>query len=58
MPKCDCESWIQQLPIPGKIIILRCSKCHTDYTLFPNGQIQYEQRDDGLISAGATYVSE
>lgn len=46
--KCDCETWIQELPIPSKVIILKCSRCATLYTLFPNGQITYEQLYGGL----------
>lgn len=40
---CDsCSKWIQTVPVPGKVIILKCTRCATSYTLFPNGQIAYE----------------
>jgi hypothetical protein len=41
---CSCEAWVREQPIPGKIIVLKCSSCRTEYTLYPNGQIAYEQR--------------
>jgi hypothetical protein len=39
---CSCVRWIRGLDIPGKVIILKCSICKTEYTLWPNGQIQFE----------------
>lgn len=39
---CDCITWIRELPIPTKIIILKCRGCKVEYTLYPNGQIAYE----------------
>ena len=47
MSKCSCEKWIQGLPIPGKVIIFKCSICRTAYTLYPNGQIAFEQNIEG-----------
>jgi hypothetical protein len=44
MDNCVCKAWIQSQPIPGKVIILKCSKCETEYMLYPNGQIAYETR--------------
>lgn len=41
MANCVCKPWIQAQPIPGKVIILKCAKCETEYTLYPNGQIAY-----------------
>lgn len=54
--ECPCEEWISNLPIPSKVIGFICSLCKTQYTLFPNGEIMYEQRLDGLISS-ATHVA-
>jgi hypothetical protein len=39
---CGCSVWIRGLAIPTKIIIFKCSQCGTSYTLYPNGQIQFE----------------
>ena len=39
---CRCVSWIQALDVPGKIIVLKCSLCGTEYTLYPDGTIAYE----------------
>lgn len=50
MDECACVAWIQGLPVPGKVIILKCSVCRTDYTLYPNGTIAFEQLSDLFIS--------
>ena len=40
---CPCEEWITSLPVPGKVICFKCETCGTQYTLFPNGQIGFEE---------------
>jgi hypothetical protein len=40
---CTCKKWIQGSDVPGKMIVLKCNLCGTSYTLFPNGQISYEE---------------
>jgi len=44
--KCQSSGNTMYLDIPTKVIILKCSKCKTDYTLYPNGQIIYEAHDE------------
>ena len=39
---CDCEKFVQKVDIPGKVIILVCKSCKTQYTFYPNGEIAYE----------------
>jgi hypothetical protein len=43
MSVCPCEEWIKSQPIPGKVIGFVCQQCRTTYTLYPNGEIAYEQ---------------
>ncbi len=52
MSNCACGDWIQSLPIPEKILIFKCSVCGTEYTLFPNGQIQFEQIEQTNVLVG------
>lgn len=40
--KCDCATWMREQPIPNKIIIFKCTHCETNYTLFPDGTIEFE----------------
>jgi len=43
---CDgCARWIRSLDVPGKVIVLICSVCRTEYTLYPNGEIAYNTAD-------------
>jgi hypothetical protein len=55
MSDCSCQAWIQELPVPEKVIILKCSVCGTSYTLYPNGEIEYEtyiSSNIGLVPSG------
>jgi hypothetical protein len=48
---CNCEAWIQNQPVPGKVLIFKCSVCRTSYTLYPNGEIAFEtERGDSLAN--------
>ena len=51
MSECPCVSWIQQQPVPSKVLIFKCSACKTDYTLYPNGQIAYETTTNAVTYA-------
>lgn len=46
---CDCTAIVQSTEVPGKVIVLKCTRCETEYVLYPNGQITYEQKSSGNL---------
>lgn len=49
---CPCSEWVRSQPVPGKVIGFRCERCKTSYTLFPNGEIMYEQQISNVTGCG------
>jgi len=49
---CDCKSWVEGLPTPDKVIGFRCNRCLTVYTMFPSGEIAFEQNSGTEIGTG------